>query len=89
MTGKRFTEEQRVFLERLLTLKDKLTNHDIAYVMGFDERTIRRRRYEFEKTGKIAPPPDVSKNAEKLKAENLQVRYSLLMLLDMGSPLPL
>lgn len=73
MTGKRFTEEQRVILERMLTLKDKLTNHDIAYLMGFDERTIRRRRYEFEAHGRIAPPPDVSKNAEKLKPDNLQV----------------
>ncbi|KAK3956441.1 hypothetical protein QBC32DRAFT_138092 [Pseudoneurospora amorphoporcata] len=72
MTGKRFTEDQRVLLERMLTLKDKLSNHDIAFILGFDERTIRRRRYEFEANGKIAPPPDVSKNAEKLKAENLE-----------------
>lgn len=74
MTGKRFTEDQRVLLERMLTLKDKLSNHDIAFILGFDERTIRRRRYEFDANGKIAPPPDVSKNAEKLKAENLEVR---------------
>ncbi|KAK3396511.1 hypothetical protein B0T20DRAFT_273569 [Sordaria brevicollis] len=72
MTGKRFTEEQRLILERMLTLKDKLKNHEIAFIMGFDERTIRRRRYEYEANGKIAPPPDVSKNAEKLKPETLQ-----------------
>ncbi|KAJ4418510.1 hypothetical protein N0V85_001419 [Neurospora sp. IMI 360204] len=72
MTGKRFTEDQRVLLERMLTLKDKLSNHDIAFILGFDERTIRRRRYEFEANGRIAPPPDVSKNAEKLKAETLE-----------------
>ncbi|KAK3487345.1 hypothetical protein B0T13DRAFT_113654 [Neurospora crassa] len=72
MTGKRFTEDQRVLLERMLTLRDKLSNHDIAFILGFDERTIRRRRYEFEANGRIAPPPDVSKNAEKLKAENLE-----------------
>ncbi|KAK3354134.1 hypothetical protein B0H65DRAFT_1390 [Neurospora tetraspora] len=72
MTGKRFTEDQRVLLERMLTLKDKLSNHDIAFILGFDERTIRRRRYEFEANGRIAPPPDVSKNAEKLKAVTLE-----------------
>ncbi|KAK3336527.1 hypothetical protein B0T19DRAFT_41766 [Cercophora scortea] len=71
MTGKRLSDYQRQILIKLLQIQ-KLSNHEIAWVLEVDERTIRRRRYQFLETGKLADTPDVSKNAEKLKAENLE-----------------
>jgi MFS transporter, PHS family, inorganic phosphate transporter len=72
MTGKPLNEFQREILRKLLQIQ-KLTNHDIAFVLEVDERTIRRRRYEFAATGNLAKKRDVSKNAEKLKPLHLEV----------------
>lgn len=71
MTGKRLSDDRRQILAKLLQI-EKLTNHDIAFVLNVDERTIRRRRYEFATTGSLAKARDVSKNAEKLKDEHLK-----------------
>ncbi|KAL2172399.1 hypothetical protein VTG60DRAFT_5674 [Thermothelomyces hinnuleus] len=71
MTGKQLTDYQRAILTKLLQLP-KLSNHDIAWVLGIDDRTVRRRRYEFETTGEIKKHKDVSKNAEKLTPQHLE-----------------
>ncbi|KAK0656057.1 hypothetical protein B0T16DRAFT_398415 [Cercophora newfieldiana] len=71
MTGKPLNEFQLGILKRLLQIQ-KLTNQDIAFVLDCDERTIRRRRYEFAATGNLAKKRDVGKNAEKLKPEHLE-----------------
>ncbi|KAK0730610.1 hypothetical protein B0H67DRAFT_562296 [Lasiosphaeris hirsuta] len=71
MTGKRLSDFHRQILSKLLQIQ-KLTNHEIAFVLGCDERTIRRRRYEFAATGNLAKGRDVSKNAEKLKPQYLE-----------------
>ncbi len=72
MTGKRLSDFQRQILVKLVQIS-KLNNHDIAFILDFDERTIRRRRYEYAATGSLAPAPNVSKNAEKLKPQYLEV----------------
>lgn len=72
MTGKQLSEDRRAILSRLLQIP-KLNNHEIAFVLGVDERTVRRRRYEFQATGEIKKHKDVSKNAEKLKPHHLEV----------------
>ncbi|KAK4162089.1 hypothetical protein QBC43DRAFT_322310 [Cladorrhinum sp. PSN259] len=71
MTGKRLTDDHRAILVKLLQIT-KLNNHEIAWVLNVDERTIRRRRDEFTKTGQLAKHKDVSKNAEKLKDHHLE-----------------
>ncbi|KAK4158195.1 major facilitator superfamily domain-containing protein [Chaetomidium leptoderma] len=71
MTGKQLSEDHRAILSRLLQIS-KLNNHEIAWVLGVDERTVRRRRYEFAATGEIKKHKDVSKNAEKLKPDHLE-----------------
>ncbi|KAK4128338.1 MFS general substrate transporter [Parathielavia appendiculata] len=71
MTGKQLSEDHRAILAKLLQIP-KLNNHDIAFVLNVDERTVRRRRYEFEATGQIKKHKDVSKNAEKLKPHHLE-----------------
>ncbi|KAK4106004.1 MFS general substrate transporter [Parathielavia hyrcaniae] len=71
MTGKQLSEDHRAILAKLLQIP-KLNNHDIAFVLNVDERTVRRRRYEFEDTGQIKKHKDVSKNAEKLKPHHLE-----------------
>jgi PHS family inorganic phosphate transporter-like MFS transporter len=73
MTGKQLSDDHRAILAKLLQIP-KLNNHEIAYVLNIDERTVRRRRYEFEATGEIKKHKDVSKNAEKLKPQHLEVR---------------
>jgi PHS family inorganic phosphate transporter-like MFS transporter len=75
MTGKQLTEDRRAILSRLLQIP-KLNNHEIAFALGVDERTVRRRRYEFQATGEIKKHKDVSKNAEKLKPHHLEVLVS-------------
>lgn len=72
MTGKQLSDDHRAILAKLLQIK-KLNNHEIAWVLDVDERTVRRRRYEFEATGEVKKHKDVSKNAEKLKAHHLEV----------------
>jgi PHS family inorganic phosphate transporter-like MFS transporter len=72
MTGKQLSDDHRAILAKLLQIP-KLNNHEIAYVLNIDERTVRRRRYEFEATGEIRKHKDVSKNAEKLKPQHLEV----------------
>ncbi|KAK3995432.1 hypothetical protein QBC44DRAFT_234020 [Cladorrhinum sp. PSN332] len=71
MTGKRLTDDHRAILVKLLQIT-KLNNHEIAWVLNVDERTVRRRRDEFTKTGQLAKHKDVSKNAEKLKEHHLE-----------------
>ncbi|KAK4648787.1 uncharacterized protein QC761_113810 [Podospora bellae-mahoneyi] len=71
MTGKRISDDHRAILTKLLQIS-KLTNHEIAWVMGVDERTVRRRRAEYIQTGQLAKHKDVSKNAEKLKEHHLE-----------------
>jgi len=71
MTGKQLSDDQRAILSKLLQIP-KLNNHEIAWVLGVDERTVRRRRYEFDATGDIKKHKDVSKNAEKLTPEHLE-----------------
>lgn len=72
MTGKQLTDDQRAILAKLLQLP-KLSNHEIAWVLGVDVRTIRRRRCEFAATGELKKHKDVSKNAEKLTPQHLEV----------------
>ena len=72
MTGKQLTVFQREILGKLFQLQ-KLTNRDIAGVLDVDERTIRRRRDEFNATGELRAHKDVSKNAEKFKPEAVAV----------------
>jgi hypothetical protein len=72
MTGKPLNDFQLGILKKLLQIQ-KLNNHDIAFVFDCDDRTIRRRRYEFAATGDLKKKRDVGKNAEKLKPELLQV----------------
>ena len=72
MTGKQLSDDHRAILSKLLQIP-KLNNHEIAWVLGVDERTVRRRRFEFDATGEIKKHKDVSKNAEKLKPEHLEV----------------
>lgn len=71
MTGKRLSEDHRVILSKLLQIP-KLSNHEIAWVLNVDERTVRRRRGEFDATGQLAQHKDVSKNAEKLKEHHME-----------------
>ncbi|KAK3311332.1 major facilitator superfamily domain-containing protein [Chaetomium strumarium] len=71
MTGKQLSDDRRLILSRLLQIT-KLNNNEIAWVLGVDERTVRRRRYEFEATGEIKKHKDVSKNAEKLKPHHVE-----------------
>ncbi|KAK4192646.1 hypothetical protein QBC35DRAFT_197572 [Podospora australis] len=71
MTGKRLSEDHRIILSKLLQLQ-KLSNHEIAWILNIDERTVRRRRVEFEATGQLAQHKDVSKNAEKLKEHHMK-----------------
>ncbi|KAK4178856.1 hypothetical protein QBC36DRAFT_323889 [Triangularia setosa] len=71
MTGKRISDDHRAILTKLLQIS-KLTNHEIAWVMGVDERTVRRRRAEYTQTGQLAKHKDVSKNAEKFKENHLE-----------------
>ncbi|KAL2199699.1 major facilitator superfamily domain-containing protein [Corynascus similis CBS 632.67] len=71
MTGKPLSDDQRTILTRLLQIP-KLNNHEIAWVLGVDERTVRRRRNEFEATGEVKKHRDVSKNAEKLTPQHLE-----------------
>ncbi|KAL2178586.1 major facilitator superfamily domain-containing protein [Thermothelomyces heterothallicus CBS 202.75] len=71
MTGKQLTDYQRAILTKLLQLP-KLSNHEVAWVLGIDDRTVRRRRHEFETTGGIKKHKDVSKNAEKLTPQHLE-----------------
>jgi len=71
MTGKPLNDFQLSILKKLLQIQ-KLNNHDIAFVFDCDDRTIRRRRYEFAATGDLKKKRDVGKNAEKLKPELLQ-----------------
>lgn len=80
MTGKPLNHFQLRILKKLLQIQ-KLTNHDIAFVLECDERTIRRRRYEFQATGDLLKKKDVGKNAEKLKPEYLEVGEVLSPLL--------
>ncbi|KAK1828245.1 hypothetical protein QBC39DRAFT_359856 [Podospora conica] len=68
MTGKQLSAFQRQILGRLFQLP-QLTNRQIAFVLEYDERTIRRRRDEWKATGEIRAHKDVSKNAEKFKPE--------------------
>lgn len=66
------SDDHRAILTKLLQIS-KLTNHEIAWVMGVDERTVRRRRAEYIQTGQLAKHKDVSKNAEKFKEHHLEV----------------
>jgi MFS transporter, PHS family, inorganic phosphate transporter len=71
--GRRLSDERIQILEKLLQIQ-KLNNHDIAFALSCDERTVRRRRLQFLELGKlINKAPDVSKNAEKLKPQHFQV----------------
>ncbi|KAK4197463.1 hypothetical protein QBC40DRAFT_180880 [Triangularia verruculosa] len=65
------SDDHRAILTKLLQIP-KLTNHEIAWVMGVDERTVRRRRTEYTQTGQLAKHKDVSKNAEKFKEHHLE-----------------
>ncbi|KAL2157453.1 hypothetical protein VTH06DRAFT_6145 [Thermothelomyces fergusii] len=71
MTGKQLNDYQRAILTKLLQIP-KLSNRDIAWVLDVTERTVRRRRDEFEATGDVKKHKDVSKNAEKLKPQHLE-----------------
>ncbi|KAK0672827.1 hypothetical protein QBC41DRAFT_299210 [Cercophora samala] len=71
MTGKRISDDHRAILSKLLQIS-KLSNHEIAWVMGVDERTVRRRRAEYTQTGQLSKHKDVSKNAEKFKEHHLE-----------------
>ncbi|KAL2137093.1 hypothetical protein VTI74DRAFT_9699 [Chaetomium olivicolor] len=71
MTGKQLSDDHRAILSKLLQIS-KLNNHEVAWILGIDERTVRRRRYEFEATGEVKKHKDVSKNAEKLKQHHLE-----------------
>lgn len=90
MTGKQLSDDHRAILAKLLQIQ-KLNNHDIAWVLNIDDRTVRRRRDEFEATGQLRKHKDVSKNAEKLKPHHLEVRVPIRVpvlvacLLTMGS----
>lgn len=72
MTGKQLSDDHRAILSKLLQIP-KLTNREISWVLGVDDRTVRRRRIEFEATGEIKKHKDVSKNAEKLKPQHMEV----------------
>ncbi|GAB1311229.1 hypothetical protein MFIFM68171_01439 [Madurella fahalii] len=71
MTGKQLSDDHRAILAKLLQIT-KLNNHEIAWVLNVDERTIRRRRYEFAATGQLAKHKDVSQNAAKVKPHHLE-----------------
>ncbi|KAH8895182.1 hypothetical protein GQ53DRAFT_642306 [Thozetella sp. PMI_491] len=72
IAGKRLSDERLQVLERLLQIQ-KLTNHDIAFALDCDERTVRRRRYQYQQLGKLRHKhPEVAKNAEKLKPKHLE-----------------
>ncbi|KAL2019243.1 hypothetical protein VTK56DRAFT_9970 [Thermocarpiscus australiensis] len=71
MTSKQLSDDHRAILAKLLQIT-KLNNREIAWVLNVDERTIRRRRYEFAATGQLKKHRNVSKNAEKLKPQYLE-----------------
>ncbi|KAK3299083.1 uncharacterized protein B0H64DRAFT_387099 [Chaetomium fimeti] len=71
MTGKQLSDDHRAILSKLLQIP-KLTNREISWVLDIDDRTVRRRRHEFEATGEIKKHKDVSKNAEKLKPQHME-----------------
>ncbi|AEO65748.1 uncharacterized protein THITE_161754 [Thermothielavioides terrestris NRRL 8126] len=71
MTGKQLSDDRRAILSRLLQIT-KLSNREIAWVLGVHERTVQRRRDEFEATGQVKKHKDVSKNAEKLKPQHVE-----------------
>jgi PHS family inorganic phosphate transporter-like MFS transporter len=75
MTGKQLSDDRRAILSRLLQIT-KLSNREIAWVLGVHERTVQRRRDEFEATGQVKKHKDVSKNAEKLKPQHVEVRLA-------------
>ncbi len=78
-TSNRLSKDNLEILERLLHV-GKLTNRDIAYVFKCDERTVRRRKYQYLELGKLVHKhPEVAKNAEKMKPEHLEVSLLLLM----------
>ena len=80
MTGKQLSDDHRAILSKLLQIP-KLTNREISWVLGVDDRTVRRRRQEYEATGEIKKHKDVSKNAEKVKPQHLEVLLPAVFLL--------
>jgi PHS family inorganic phosphate transporter-like MFS transporter len=72
MTGKQLNDEQRALLARMFQVKS-LKNADISFILNISMKTVQRRRIEYEQTGNLRKHRDVSKNAEKLKPEHLQV----------------
>lgn len=76
MAGKQLSEDRRSILGRLFQIP-KLDNREIAFILNINERTVRRRRDEFNATGQVHKHKDVSKNAMKLKPGDLEVSVSL------------
>jgi hypothetical protein len=82
----RMSMEARQILERLLQMP-KVNNQEIAWVMGLDQRTVRRRRAQFLKTGTLTTARPVSKNAEKIKPEYFQVWHTPILIVRVSAEL--
>ncbi|KAH6625985.1 hypothetical protein B0J18DRAFT_464041 [Chaetomium sp. MPI-SDFR-AT-0129] len=52
--------------------RPEVHNEEIAFVLNVNQRTVRRRQYEFAVIGELKTPEDVNKNAAKLTLEHLE-----------------